>query len=125
MTIINSAGAGNYTDTFVYTAAASTVPPIGNVTVSPTGAAASASNLQPNPANLQVRVTNFCLPLFDELTRSESSRRPPDVRLQVASGRLASSSALWLLARSEEQQHCCNRLHGTCDHQGSYAVKEQ
>lgn len=50
----NSEGAGNYTDTFVYTEALSTVAPTGNVTVSATGAAASASDLDPNPANLQV-----------------------------------------------------------------------
>ncbi|KAI5481936.1 aldolase [Pseudohyphozyma bogoriensis] len=53
VTIINTAGAGNVTDTLVYTNALSTVSPTGNVTVSPTGAAATASNLDPDPTNLQ------------------------------------------------------------------------
>lgn len=57
ISIINSAGAGSYTDTFVYTAALSTVAPTGNVTVSPTGAAASANNLIPDPKNLQVSLS--------------------------------------------------------------------
>jgi hypothetical protein len=55
ITIINSAGAGSHADTFIYTAALSTVSPTGNVTVSPTGALASVNNLQPDPTNLQVR----------------------------------------------------------------------
>ncbi|SCV72594.1 BQ2448_4131 [Microbotryum intermedium] len=49
--IINSAGAGNYTDTFVYTVPVETVSPTGNVTNVATG---TASNLQPDPTNLQV-----------------------------------------------------------------------
>ncbi|KAK4046887.1 hypothetical protein OIV83_005783 [Microbotryomycetes sp. JL201] len=72
VTLINTAGAGSVSDTFVYTAAASTVPPTGNVTLPVTGAGVTESNLeashwvvtlamqstdlpleQPNPANLQ------------------------------------------------------------------------
>lgn len=54
MTIINTAGPGSVIDTFIYTEAMTTVPPTGNVTLSPTGAQATASNLDPNPVNLQV-----------------------------------------------------------------------
>ncbi|KAK4050019.1 hypothetical protein OIO90_005209 [Microbotryomycetes sp. JL221] len=52
-TIVNTAGAGSVTDTFVYTPALSTVPPTGNVTMPVTGAGVTESNLQPDPANLQ------------------------------------------------------------------------
>ena len=55
ISIVNTAGAGSLSDTFVYTAALSTVAPTGNVTISPTGAAATQGNLQPDPKNLQVR----------------------------------------------------------------------
>ena len=56
-TLINSAGAGSLSpaDTFIYTAALSTVAPTGNVTLQPTGTEAGrVSNLQPDPTNLQV-----------------------------------------------------------------------
>lgn len=52
--ITNSAGAGSLANTFIYTAALSTVAPTGNVTLSATGLGASASNLIPDPKNLQV-----------------------------------------------------------------------
>ncbi|BGO98215.1 hypothetical protein JCM10021v2_001874 [Rhodotorula toruloides] len=59
ITMTNSAGAGSYTDTFVYTAAATTVPPTGNVTnpavPAASGGAGGVTDLQPNPTNLQVR----------------------------------------------------------------------
>ncbi|GEM08998.1 proteophosphoglycan ppg4 [Rhodotorula toruloides] len=58
ITMINSAGAGSYTDTFVYTAAATTVPPTGNVTnpavPAASGGAGGVTDLQPNPTNLQI-----------------------------------------------------------------------
>ncbi|BGP29759.1 hypothetical protein JCM10296v2_001504 [Rhodotorula toruloides] len=58
ITLTNSAGAGSYTDTFVYTAAATTVPPTGNVTnpaiPAASGGAGGVTDLQPNPTNLQI-----------------------------------------------------------------------
>ncbi|GAA6057748.1 hypothetical protein NBRC10513_006189 [Rhodotorula toruloides] len=58
ITMTNSAGAGSYTDTFVYTAAATTVPPTGNVTnpavPAASGGAGGVTDLQPNPTNLQI-----------------------------------------------------------------------
>ncbi|GJN88271.1 hypothetical protein Rhopal_001236-T1 [Rhodotorula paludigena] len=60
VTIVNTAGAGSYTDTFVYTAAASTVPPTGNITNTAvparSGGAGGVTDLSPNPTHLQVRI---------------------------------------------------------------------
>ncbi|GAA6008856.1 uncharacterized protein JCM10292_002624 [Rhodotorula paludigena] len=57
VTIVNTAGAGSYTDTFVYTAAASTVPPTGNITNTAvparSGGAGGVTDLSPNPTHLQ------------------------------------------------------------------------
>ncbi|KAL8291599.1 hypothetical protein RQP46_001857 [Phenoliferia psychrophenolica] len=51
--VISLTNSAYVSDTFIYTAALSTVAPTGNVTISPTGAAATANNLQPDPKNLQ------------------------------------------------------------------------
>ncbi|SGY67970.1 BQ5605_C004g02831 [Microbotryum silenes-dioicae] len=50
-TIINSGGAGNLTDSFVYTVPVATVSPTGTV-YSP--ASGTTGNLQPDPTHLQV-----------------------------------------------------------------------
>uniref|UniRef100_A0A0K3CVX5 BY PROTMAP: gi/342318945/gb/EGU10900.1/ Proteophosphoglycan ppg4 [Rhodotorula glutinis ATCC 204091] n=1 Tax=Rhodotorula toruloides TaxID=5286 RepID=A0A0K3CVX5_RHOTO len=103
ITMTNSAGAGSYTDTFVYTAAATTVPPTGNVTnpavPAASGGAGGVTDLQPNPTNLQAfqyspppPPTATRIALIPRSSSSTASHASPEVKLARAGAVMATGT---------------------------------